>query len=87
MSRKSRRLQASCSSQRNSTLTQQTLEETFGGLSVDVDDQVNKLVRYIVNRAGSQSTFKQSELKKNVFKTGSRPQEIMERAAQILKNV
>ncbi|XP_018565249.1 non-structural maintenance of chromosomes element 3 homolog [Anoplophora glabripennis] len=100
MSRKSKRLQSTSSSQknntlsqhlsqsqRNSTLTQQTLEESFGGLNINVDDQVNNLVRYIVNRAGSHLTFKQSELKKNVLKAGHRYQEIIEKVTNILKNV
>ncbi|KAJ8922641.1 hypothetical protein NQ315_007673 [Exocentrus adspersus] len=89
MSRKSKKLSQSQNlSQRSSTSTQQTLEETFGGLNINVEDQVNNLVRYIVNRAGSHLTIKQSEIKKNVIpKTGIKYQEIIERASEILKNV
>ncbi|KAJ8984457.1 hypothetical protein NQ317_012523 [Molorchus minor] len=77
------------SSQRNrSILTQQTLEESFGDININVDEQANDLVRYIINRAGEHMAFKRAELKKNVLpKAGQLFQDIVTNATKILRDV
>nr|XP_023026237.1 non-structural maintenance of chromosomes element 3 homolog [Leptinotarsa decemlineata] len=85
MPRKSQRTQHT---QNNTTLTQKTLEESFEEVNTNTDEQVNDLVRYIVNRAGEHMSFKRSEIKKNVLpKAGPLFQQILETATNILKNV
>jgi len=56
--------------------------------SVNLDEQVNNLVRYFIIRAPNHSTFKRQELKKNVLpKSGQNFQEILNRAVNILREV
>lgn len=83
-----RKSQGSQLSQSQPGPSQQTLEESLTEVNVNIDEQVNDLVRYIINRAGEHTIFKRSEFKKNVLpKAGPHFQTIINQATTILKNV
>ncbi|XP_028140347.2 non-structural maintenance of chromosomes element 3 homolog [Diabrotica virgifera virgifera] len=69
-----------------SQLTQESSQRNGNG--TDIEDHVNNLVRYFINRAGEHVSFKRTELRKNVLvNVGTQFQEIMNKATKILEEV
>lgn len=88
MPRKSQRNPRTQSSENLAGPSQQTLEKSLLEVNLNIDEQVDDLVRYIVNRSAEHSIFKRSEFKKNVLPAaGSNFQNIIEKATTVLKDV
>ncbi|KAJ3657258.1 hypothetical protein Zmor_016270 [Zophobas morio] len=88
MPRKSARAglsQASTSSQSHS---ESRIEEHLASSQASLDDQVNNVVRYIVNNAGQNLYFRRADIQKCCgAKVGQQFQQVLEKATAILKNV
>lgn len=82
-----RKSQTSSQSQRLTQTQSQRVSQEYEA-HVNIQDQVNDLVRYFVNRAGEHVSFKRAELKKNVLpKCGQNFQDILNQAVTVLQQV
>ncbi|RZC37282.1 melanoma-associated antigen D2-like [Asbolus verrucosus] len=81
--------QRSSKSQANVELTQTTLDANFAfSQNNNFDDLVNNCVRFFVYNAGHNMYFRKADIQKNVTpRAGQQFQQIIEKAADILKNV
>ncbi|XP_072386175.1 non-structural maintenance of chromosomes element 3 homolog [Diabrotica undecimpunctata] len=69
------------------SLSQQSSQRNEIGTD-DIEEQVNNLLRYFINRAGVHVSFKKTELRKNVLaNVGTQFQEIFNKASKILEEV
>lgn len=87
--RGSQNIRSSQASKRPLNSSQESLnEQEEGEVNLNVEEQVNDLVRYIVNRAGEQMIFKRPDLNKNILKkAGSNYQVIINEATKVLRSV
>ncbi|CAG9856800.1 unnamed protein product [Phyllotreta striolata] len=88
--RRSKRSQNLSQSQRCSqdlfkTQTQLVKDEYM--VDMNIEEQINKLVQYFVIRAGENSIFKQSDLKKILPQSGRSFQDILEGTKRVLSDV
>lgn len=84
MPRQSQRSQ----SQATNKSSQLTLEQSIQEVNQNIEEQISDLIRYIIIKAGEHTVIKRTDLKKYVLsKSGANFQTIIDRGAEILRNV